>query len=74
MGSLSEQIIRKAGMLFNKYGIKSITMDDLSHEMGISKKTLYEYVKDKKDLVSKIVAFELKEKEKAFGQIQKKKA
>ncbi len=72
MDSLSEQIIRKAGILFNKYGIKSITMDDLSHEMGISKKTLYEYVKDKRDLVSKVIAFELKEKEKAFSQILKK--
>lgn len=38
-------------MLFMKYGIKSLTMDDISSHLGISKKTLYQYVSDKKDLV-----------------------
>jgi len=66
---LREQIIRKAGSLFNKFGIKSITMDDLSREMGISKKTLYEHIKDKKDLITKVTDFELREKEKYFQEI-----
>lgn len=43
-------------MLFMKYGIKSLTMDDISSHLGISKKTLYQYVSDKKDLVKKGVA------------------
>ncbi|MEA1878655.1 MAG: TetR/AcrR family transcriptional regulator [Bacteroidota bacterium] len=39
--------------LYNKFGIKSITMDDVARELGISKKTLYQHVKDKADLVEK---------------------
>ena len=41
--------------LYNKFGIKSVTMDDVSRELGISKKTLYQYVKDKAELVEKVV-------------------
>lgn len=37
--------------LYNRFGIKSVTMDDISRELGISKKTLYECIKDKTDLV-----------------------
>lgn len=47
-------ILDKVGELYSRYGIKSITMDDLSHELGISKKTLYQYVTDKSDLVHKV--------------------
>ncbi len=36
-----------------RYGIKSITMDDVAKELGISKKTVYQYVSDKDDLVKK---------------------
>jgi len=42
-----------------KYGIKSITMDDVAHELGISKKTLYQFVSDKDDLVGKFIDFEI---------------
>jgi AcrR family transcriptional regulator len=31
------EFISKISNLFNKYGIKSITMDDLARELGISK-------------------------------------
>lgn len=36
-------------------------MDDVAHELGISKKTLYHYVKDKNDLVEHVVNLELEE-------------
>jgi AcrR family transcriptional regulator len=42
-----------------KYGIKSITMDDVARELGISKKTLYQYVNDKEDLVGKFIDNEI---------------
>ncbi len=51
--SQEKDIINKAKELFFKLGIKSITMDDLSRELGISKKTLYKYVDNKSDLVNK---------------------
>jgi TetR/AcrR family transcriptional regulator, cholesterol catabolism regulator len=52
-------ILEKVLGLYQKYGIKSITMDDVSRELGISKKTLYQYVTDKTDLVSKVLDLEL---------------
>jgi AcrR family transcriptional regulator len=42
-----------------KYGIKSITMDDVARELAISKKTLYQYVNDKEDLVGKFIDNEI---------------
>ena len=38
-----------------RYGIKSITMDDIAKGLGMSKKTLYQYVDNKKDLVYKVM-------------------
>jgi len=44
---LDNRILTKAENLFFKYGVKSISMDDLSRELGISKKTLYQSVDNK---------------------------
>ena len=41
------------------YGIRTVTMDDISRDLGISKKTIYQYFKDKKDLVNTITALHL---------------
>jgi len=54
-----KNILSKVRELYMKYGIKSITMDDISNELGISKKTLYQYVVDKDDLVGKFIDFEI---------------
>ena len=51
------QIIQKSLELFQIYGIKSVSMDDISSQMGMSKKTLYQYFNDKKDLVSQVMKF-----------------
>nr|WP_321415070.1 TetR/AcrR family transcriptional regulator [uncultured Allomuricauda sp.] len=48
---MREKIIQKAGEMFLNLGFKSITMDDLAHELGISKKTIYSHFKNKTDLV-----------------------
>jgi AcrR family transcriptional regulator len=48
-------ILIKVESLYNLYGIKSITMDDVAREMGISKKTLYRFFNDKKELVEKVI-------------------
>lgn len=48
-----EKILQKSQELFFRVGIKSVTMDDISRELGISKKTLYKYVDNKSDLVLK---------------------
>ena len=49
-----EQVLQGAEGLFMKYGVKSVTMDDVSREIGISKKTLYQFVDNKADLIEKI--------------------
>ena len=41
--------------LFFRYGIKSLTMDDVAAELGISKKTLYQMVESKDDLVMQVL-------------------
>lgn len=48
---MKEKILDKATELFLDLGFKSVTMDDLAHEMGISKKTIYSYFKNKTKLV-----------------------
>jgi AcrR family transcriptional regulator len=40
-----------AGNMFLKLGFKSVTMDDICREIGMSKKTLYKYFPNKKELV-----------------------
>ncbi len=67
--SLNDRIIENAAALYNKVGIKSISMDDVARELGISKKTLYQHISDKKDLVRKVCNYELKKKREAFMQI-----
>ncbi len=54
-----KNILLKVRELYIKYGIKSITMDDVARELGISKKTLYQFVTDKDDLVGKFVDYEI---------------
>lgn len=41
--------------LYNRFGIKSVTMDDVARELGISKKTLYECIEDKSELVKHVM-------------------
>jgi AcrR family transcriptional regulator len=55
-----ENILGRIYNLYFKYGIKSVTMDDVSRELGISKKTLYEHFTDKDEMVSQV--FELERK------------
>jgi TetR/AcrR family transcriptional regulator, cholesterol catabolism regulator len=50
------RILKEAGLMFSKYGIRSITMDHIANELGISKRTLYEIFSDKDDLVSQAIA------------------
>lgn len=47
-----ERILQKADELFNRYGIRSVSMDDIAAQLGMSKKTLYQYYADKDELVT----------------------
>ncbi|HAD10840.1 MAG TPA: hypothetical protein DCF33_00225 [Saprospirales bacterium] len=50
-----EKWLKRVEELFFKLGIKSLTMDDVARELGISKKTLYSFVENKDDLVAKVM-------------------
>lgn len=53
----SKYIIEKASELYFQYGIKSLTIDELAKQLGVSKKTIYRCFKDKEDMVEKAVNF-----------------
>ena len=55
MTEKNAKILSEAEQLFLKYGIKSLTMNDIARSMHISKKTLYKYCKDKSDLVCQVM-------------------
>jgi AcrR family transcriptional regulator len=50
-----ERILIKAEELFMQFGIRSVSMDDISNHLGMSKKTLYQYFADKDELVEAVV-------------------
>lgn len=50
-----ERILLKASELFMQYGIRSVSMDVIVNNLGISKKTLYQYFADKDELVDAVV-------------------
>lgn len=54
-------IVEKAVELFSRYGIRSVSMDDISGELGFSKKTLYQFFRDKQELVSVAMQVSLSE-------------
>lgn len=64
-----ERIVSETRDLFFKYGVKSITMDDVAKHLSISKKTIYQYFKDKDDLVATIATAHLESNEKFIKEI-----
>ena len=50
-----DRILEKAHDLFMRYGIRSVSMDDMSTQLGMSKKTLYQYYADKEELVDAVL-------------------
>ncbi len=72
MDTKDKDIIRKVAQLYKKYGIKSITMDDVARELGISKKTLYEHFSDKMHLVDAVVDLEVNLNDLRLQELKKK--
>lgn len=66
------EIITQALGVFMQYGIKSVTMDDMSRHLGISKKTLYKFVKDKNDLVRQTLDLQSDVERRVIEDIQSK--
>src|SRR3569833_291944 len=61
--SQTDRILDGSGELFLQAGIKSVTMDDIAKHLGMSKKTIYQFFKDKSELVLALVKKRLKDDE-----------
>lgn len=48
---IKHKILKGAEELFMRYGIRSVSMDNIASHLGVSKKTLYQYFKDKDEMV-----------------------
>lgn len=55
------KILEAAEGLFLKYGVRSVTMADIARDLGMSKKTLYVHVENKRDLVQQILQKHIQE-------------
>jgi AcrR family transcriptional regulator len=53
------KIVEDSRNLFLKYGYKSVTMDDVARELGVSKKTLYQFVANKAELIERTLGFDI---------------
>ena len=60
MENTAERIVGKAYELFMRFGIRSISMDEIANQLGISKKTIYQYYVDKDALVEDAIEIVLK--------------
>lgn len=63
MEEVLNKILQRVRDMFMRYGMKSVTMDDVARELGMSKKTLYKHVDSKKDLVHKVIEWQILEDE-----------
>ena len=67
-----ERIVQKAHDMFMRYGIRSISMDEIASQLGISKKTIYHFFTDKDALVEAVIHIELNESEEECYQHREK--
>ena len=72
MNSTKDNILIQAEAFFMKYGFRNVTMDDLCKEMGISKKTLYQYFQTKDALVESCILWYMEKEADKVQQIRKK--
>lgn len=54
---LEDKIREHALRMFMQLGVRSVTMDDVARDMAMSKKTLYQFVDNKADLVDKAFTY-----------------
>lgn len=67
-----EKLLKGAENLFLKYGVRSITMDDIARHLGISKKTIYQHFEDKDDIVALVLKTHMESQRQQFDEIASK--
>lgn len=69
-----EKILKGAEGLFMRYGVRSISMDDIARHLTVSKKTLYQHFADKEDIVTLVCQAHMHHSKKEFDQIREDSA
>jgi len=58
MDSTLIDVLERVRELFFKYGVRSVSMDDICRDLGLSKKKLYQLFSSKNELVEKLLELE----------------
>ena len=64
-----ERILNGSAEMFFKYGIRSVTMDDIAKHLSMSKKTIYQYFKEKDEIVHKLMLSQIQGHQMSFDEI-----
>lgn len=54
----NQRILLRASELFRRFGIRAVTLDEIANNLGISKKTIYQFFEDKNALVDAVMMAE----------------
>ncbi|MGC9150635.1 MAG: TetR/AcrR family transcriptional regulator [Microbacter sp.] len=55
MDEIKDQILQAASRMFLQYGLRSVTIDEVCNEVHISKKTFYNYFRQKEELIEMVL-------------------
>jgi len=69
---VESRILNNARDLFFRYGLKNVTMDEIAADLGMSKKTLYEFYPNKKEIINRITENFLNDQNDAHQQVSAK--
>ena len=63
-----EKIVERVSQMIKAVGVKSVRMDDVASDLGMSKRTLYEMFGDKEELMSESILHMMMERQKLVGE------
>ncbi|MCF8303502.1 MAG: TetR/AcrR family transcriptional regulator [Bacteroidales bacterium] len=69
MDSKVEEILQASLDIFRRYGIRSVSMDDICREMRMSKKTMYKYFSNKQNLLKHTLEYQRQQDEKRYDEL-----
>jgi AcrR family transcriptional regulator len=73
MENQNEIIVQTATRLFEQYGIRSVSIDNICNELRISKKTFYIHFPQKEDLIDAVLTYQKKINFEKFDKLLKNK-
>ena len=67
----SQEITKAAKDLFNKYGFKKVSVDEIAQNAGVTKKTVYSYFSSKEEILQECIKEELEGMKKIIEDVEK---